>query len=168
MLKRFLEELQLPDMAGEWSLIGFVAVPDVTVEEAEREYFSKSQNNCDQCKKHVLLKEDFEEGKFYAHVKNLIEEESAVTKCNYHDSTITKRSPSFGPAQKAREKMIEDLERAETSRQTFNYIQLISNMLVLSNMDLMPHCTDVEKVMEQLTGFKKKVVGPADSTDSKH
>ena len=168
MLKRFLEELQLPDMAGAWSLLGFVAVPDVTVEEAEQEYFSKSQNNCDQCKKHVLLKEDFEEGKFYAHVKKLIEEESSVTKSNYHDSTATKRMPPSGSAQKAREKMLEYLEKAEDTRQTFNYIQLISNMLVLSNMDLMPHSTAVEKVMEQLTGIRKNVVGPADSTASKH
>ena len=119
-------------MAGEWSLIGFVAVPDVTVEEAEQEYFSKSQNNCDQCKKHVLLKEDFEKGKFYAHVKKLIEEESSVPKSNYPDSTSSKRMPLSKAAQKAREKMLEDLERAETSRQRFSYIQLISNMVVLT------------------------------------
>ena len=64
-VKRFLEELQLPDMGGEWSLLGFIAIPDVSKEKTDLRYFNTSQN-CFQCKKHVLLKEDFENGGFYA------------------------------------------------------------------------------------------------------
>ena len=169
-MKRFLQELQLPDMRGEWSLMGLIAIPEVTRAEAELKYFSKSQNNCFQCKKHVLLKEDFERGGFYETVKQLIMEESTFAGENYPNKlkAKTKRKSASKRLSQLIAKEEKERQVLEQTRNEINYIELISNIVVLSNMDLLPHSHAVGNVMEQLHGTKKMVVSPKDALDTNH
>ena len=163
-MKRFLQELQLPDMRGEWSLMGLIAIPEVTRAEADLKYFSKSQNNCFQCKKHVLLKEDFEKEDFYETVKKLIMEESTSAGETYPNKFSAKTN--LKAASKRHSKEEEKRQQLEERSNENNYIDIISNIVVLSNMDMLPHCHAVGNVMEQLHGTKKMIVSPKDALDT--
>ena len=163
MMRKYLEQLQVPDMTGEWSLIGFVAIPEVFVEDADPR--GNKFQNCNQCKKHHLWKDDFLQGGFYDRVRDLIKHEQAVTNPSFSDvhPSMCKRKTSLKNALKIEEEEKAAIKVLETARKKRNYIQLISNIVVLSNMDLLPHSHAVGKVINQLTGSNTRVAGPGDA-----
>ena len=52
-------------------------------------------------------------------------------------------------------------QRSIEEKRRDSYAELISNIVVLANMDLVPHSHAVEEVMKQLSGTNKQVVGPS-------
>ena len=167
-MKKYLQELQVPDMTGEWSLTGFVAMPDVYLEDIDP-HGTKFQN-CLQCAKHMLYKNDIEKGGFYDKIKDLSRQECVIAeqKCSVEDSPKFKRKTCNKNALRAQEVQIEGLRIADKARQERNYIQLISNIVILSNMEVTPHSQAVAKVMPKLSGTKKRVVGTGKLTAINH
>jgi hypothetical protein len=144
-MRRYLEDLQVPEMTGEWSLMGFVVIPDVSVEDIDPR--GTKFQNCTQCKKHMLWKGNIEQGGLYAKAQALIKEEGVVTGNIFYEacSTESKRKIKQTQVLAAQERAKEALEKAENDRRKQNYIQLIFNVVILSNMDLVPHSHAVGK-----------------------
>ena len=164
-MKKFMERLQVPEMTGEWSFLPFVVIPRVSVKVADPR--GTKYQNCPKCRKHVLYKDDLEAGGFVAKAQMIILEESAAAGSSLlvseaHPSQF-KRKSRLIEARLREEEEKEIFKVAETFRKKRNYIDLISNMVVLSSMDLLPHHCAVGKVMTQLTGVDKGVAGPGEA-----
>ena len=80
-------------------------------------------------------------------------EENVATKID-----TLKASPSFQKVLNSDE--YRDL-KAEVKKR--NFVHLVQNMIVLSSMRLMPMKHAIGRVMTQLTGADKPLVGPADA-----
>ena len=132
LVKRYLEELLVPNKEIEWRLIGFEISPD-----------DPDSPRCNQCKKHVLDIKAFNQD-FRTTITALYQEEDVNTVSN--KGRIKKIKRHYSPAEK----------------NTESYVDLISNIVVLANLDLTPHSSAVGKVMKQLCGTTKQVVGPAE------
>ena len=95
---------------------------------------------CEQCSKHVL-DIDTPNQDFSALIEKLHREEKVG---------ITSQSRRELRSQRPLEEKRRD-----------SYADLVSNIVVLANMDLIPHCHAVGKVMKQLNGTADVVIGPA-------
>lgn len=133
-LKNYLEMLLLPTSELEWTLMGFEVKLEETLE-----------SRCSKCNQHILNIGNFN-GNFYQFVKQLVENE-----CGTSEKSLPKIQ---------REAFKADLEKEKA----IAYRMLIANIIVLANIDLTPHSHAVDKVMQQLSGTPKRVVGPGDYT----
>jgi len=102
---------------------------------------ASTQNMMCQCDKHKLNMKN-EGHVFYQNMKKLLKEE-----CGPVSSYKVKR-------------------RGHEKRKRQGYNVLISNLVVLSSMDLKPHSHAVGQVMKQLSRTSKLVVGPGDITST--
>ena len=135
LVRRYFEELLVPSKEVDWRLIGF----EVSPEDPD----DPLPPRCEQCSKHVLDINALDEN-FSTKITDLHHEEGVADVQNKRMRKIGRRSP-------------EELQRD-------SYSDLISHIVVLANMDLTPHSHAVGKVMKQLSGTTKQVLGPASYT----
>ena len=133
LIKKYLEELLVPDREIDWTLIGFEVCPGDASEDS-------LSPRCEQCSKHVLVMDALNQN-LPLLIEKLHKEEGVIITSHSRRSLRSQRS-------------IEEKRRD-------SYAELISNIVVLANMDLVPHSHAVEEVMKQLSGTNKQVVGPS-------
>ena len=144
-IKKYLEALHIPDikLPGVWNILGFETHPDKDPDPSDN-------NNavCNDCEDHILWKSDFEDQDLNLRdkIQKLIEKEG--------NKLIAKKEKRVG--RKQNEEMKERLKQVERDC----YQRLISNLIVLSNMELLSDNDAVGEVMARLTGSKDRVIGP--------
>ena len=144
-IKKYLEALHIPDikLPGVWNILGFETHPD-------RDPDPSDNNNavCDSCEDHILWKSDFEDQDLNLRdkIQKLIDKEG--------NKLIAKKGGKVG--RKQNDDMKERMKQVERDC----YQRLISNLIILSNMELLSDNDAVGEVMSRLTGSRDRIIGP--------
>ena len=146
-IKKYLEALCLPNarMLGMWNFIGFVVQPDKTPHSDQTSLLI-----CDGCDNHIIWKSDMENNDtfFYERVKTIISKETEKVDIVAKVKIVRHFDDEKAKIQNQYEKKC--------------YERLISNIVIMSSMEMLSDYGAVGKVMSRLVGSESRVVGPGD------